>query len=100
MEATFQSVNFTADQKLINFIKKRLEKLELVNNGIVSQSVFLKVEPDQAKENKKAEIIVHLKGHELVVKKTANTFEKAADLCVVAMRKQLKKEKEKRKKIV
>ncbi len=97
MNATIQSVNFTADQKLINFIQKRLDKLEQFNDGIVNGSVFLKVEPDHERGNKKVEMLVHVRGQELMVKKVARTFEAATDLCAEAMRRRLKRQKEKRK---
>ena len=43
MKATFQSVNFTADVKLLDFIQRKLDKLELFNDSIINGEVFLKV---------------------------------------------------------
>lgn len=94
MKATFQSVNFSADVKLINFIQQKLDKLELFNDRIVNGEVFLKVENTSAKENKIVEVKLHIPGHELVVKKINKSFEAAADMAAEALRRQLLKHKD------
>lgn len=95
MKATFQSVNFTADVKLIDFIQSKLNKLELFNDRIINGEVFLKVENTSSKENKIVEIKLHIPGHELVVKKQNKSFEAAADMAAEALRRQLLKHKDK-----
>ena len=44
MKADIQSVHFTADQKLIDFIQSRLDKLQKLNDQIVDTAVILKLE--------------------------------------------------------
>ena len=44
MQINFQSVNFKADQKLEDFVSKKLEKLNRFDNKIISINVYLKVE--------------------------------------------------------
>lgn len=97
MKATFQSVNFTADVKLLDFIQRKLDKLELFNDSIINGEVFLKVINTSAKENKEVEIKLHIPGHELVVSKQNRSFEAAADMATEALRRQLIKHKDKPK---
>jgi putative sigma-54 modulation protein len=44
MKVLTQSVNFNADQKLIDFIQKRMDKLDLFFDKIIKSNVYLKVE--------------------------------------------------------
>ncbi len=95
MNLRIQSVNFTADQKLVNFIEGRLEKLNQYHDKIINGEVFLKVDNNHTKQNKIAEIKVHVPGHEFIVKKQCKSFEEATDLSAEALRRQLRKYKEK-----
>ena len=52
MKVNMQSVNFNADIKLIEFIQKRMDKLELFYDKVIKSDVFLKVENTSDKENK------------------------------------------------
>ncbi|MDB9874281.1 HPF/RaiA family ribosome-associated protein, partial [Flavobacteriaceae bacterium] len=56
MKVHTQSVNFHADQKLIDFIQKRMDKLDLFFDKIIKSNVYLKVENTSAKENKIFEV--------------------------------------------
>ena len=58
MKVNAQSVNFTADGKLIDFVQKRMDKLELFYDKVIESDVYLKVENTSAKENKIVEIMV------------------------------------------
>ena len=44
MKVTVQTPNFAADQKLINFIERKLNKLEQFFDKIIFADVFLKVQ--------------------------------------------------------
>ena len=67
MKVNAQSVNFIADEKLIDFIQNRLNKLELFYDKIISSDVYLKVENTSSKENKIVEIKVHVPKDKYVV---------------------------------
>ena len=99
MNLRIQSVNFTADRKLVNFIEERLEKLNQYHDRIINGEVFLKVDNNHTKENKIAEIKVHIPGHEFIVKKQCKSFEEATDQSAEALRRQLRKYKGKVKAI-
>ena len=96
MDVKVQSVHFKADQKLIDFCEKRINKLELFFEGIIGAEVILKLEKDEDQENKVAEIKLSVPANEyLFAKKQAKSFEEAVDLAVDALRKQLDKYKTK-----
>lgn len=95
MKVRVQSVNFTADQKLINFIQAKLDKLDQFYDRVIDGEVFLKVDNNHSKQNKISEIKLNIPGHELVVKKQCKSFEEAAQLGADALRRQLSKHKEK-----
>jgi putative sigma-54 modulation protein len=94
MDVIVQSVHFKADQKLIDFCEKRINKLELFFEGVIGSEVILKLVKDEDQENKVAEIKLSVPANEyLFAKKQAKSFEEAVDLAVDALRKQLDKYK-------
>lgn len=95
MKVNVQAVNFTVDGKLVDFVQERVDKLEKYYDKVVSSEVFLKVEKTSEKENKFAEIKVHVPGDDLIVKKQCKTFEEAVDLAVESLERSLVKRKEK-----
>ena len=95
MKVNTQSVNFNADQKLINFIQKRMDKLDLFYDKVIQSDVFLKVQNTSDKANKIFEAKVHVPGNSFVVKKQCKSFEEGADLAVSSLERQLKRRKEK-----
>ena len=95
MKVNVNAVNFAADRKLIDFIQDRLDRLDKFNGKIVSSDVFLKVEKTSEKENKIAEIKIHVPGDDFIVKKQCKTFEEAVELSAESLERLLVKRKEK-----
>ncbi len=95
MKINVQSVNFNADQKLILFIESKLNKLEKHFDKITYADVFLKVQNTRSPENKITEILLHVPGDDIMVKKMNKKFEEGVDEGVNAVRRCLKKRKEK-----
>ena len=95
MEVNTQSVNFDADKKLIDYIQKKMDKLDLFYDRIIESDVFLKVENTSGKENKIFEARLNIPGDQLIVKKQCKTFEEGANMAVSSLERQLKKRKEK-----
>ncbi|MEP5254839.1 MULTISPECIES: ribosome hibernation-promoting factor, HPF/YfiA family [Winogradskyella] len=95
MKVNTQSVNFTADTKLIDFIQKRMDKLDLFYDKIIQSDVYLKVQNTSDKENKIFEAKVSVPGDTFVVKKQCKTFEEGADAAIASLERQIKKRKEK-----
>ena len=52
MKVNFNAVNFTVDQKLIDFIQKKMDKLDLFYDKVIDAEVYLKLDNTNAKENK------------------------------------------------
>lgn len=97
MNVNMQSVNFTADGKLLDFTQKRLNKLDLFYDRVVNAEVYLRVENTSEKANKFAEIKLHIPKDTLLVKKQCKTFEEAVDLACDSLERLLVKKKEKPK---
>lgn len=95
MKVNTQSVNFSADAKLIDFIQKRMDKLDLFYDKIIQSDVYLKVVNTSDKENKVFEAKVSVPGDSFVVKKQCKTFEEGADIAIASLERQIKKRKEK-----
>lgn len=95
MEIKINAVRFDIDQKLVDFINKKVGKLDRFYDSILAAEVFLRVEKLQAEENKIAEIRLEIPGNDLFVKKQTNTFEESVSQAVDALTRSLSKTKEK-----
>ncbi|WP_034890705.1 ribosome hibernation-promoting factor, HPF/YfiA family [Gillisia sp. Hel_I_29] len=95
MKVNVQSVNFNVDQKLIDFIQVKLDKLENYYDKIIYADVFLKVQNTSEKENKITEILLSIPGGDLMVKKTCKKFEECVDECISTLQRQIVRKKEK-----
>ena len=97
MKLEIQSIHFVADVKLIDYIQKKLDKLDTFYDRNVDGEVFLRVIKDHdSKDNKVLEAKINLPGQTLFVKETSSSFEAAADIALDALKIQLKKYKEKK----
>jgi len=95
MRLNINAVHFKADKKLVAFIKEKVAKITQVYEGVIDTDISLKVENSEIRENKIAEIRVTIPGNNFYVKKQRATFEESADEAIEALRRQLKKYKEK-----
>jgi len=95
MKLQIHSIRFDADDKLIEVIKKKLNKLETFYDRIIDGEVFLKIENDESRINKIIEIKLNIPGDQLFAKERARSFEIGADEATEALRRQIKKFKEK-----
>lgn len=95
MKLQMQSVHFDADVKLTDFIQKKADKLETFYDRIIDGEVIMRLEPDDNRENKLIEIKLNIPGEQLFAEKRGGSFEAAADEAVEALRRQLKRHKEK-----
>ena len=95
MKVNVHAVNFNIDAKLVDFIQERMDKLEKYYDKIVAADVFLKVENISEKENKIAEVKLHVPGDEFMVQKQCKSFEEAVDQSLESLERLLLKRKEK-----
>jgi putative sigma-54 modulation protein len=90
MKLQVQSIHFNADIKLINFIQRKVDKLETFYDRLVDGEVFLRLN-NEGIENKTVEIKLNVPGTQLFAIEKAKSFEAAADMATEALRSQLKK---------
>ena len=95
MKIGIQSIHFSADQKLLAFIQKKVDKLDQFYDQIISGEVYLKLNNVAEDANKTSEIKIMIPGVTLFAKETCKTFEEATDLAIESLRKQLTKQKDK-----
>ncbi|HQV06528.1 MAG: ribosome-associated translation inhibitor RaiA [Chitinophagaceae bacterium] len=97
MNINIQTVHFNADSKLIEYVKRKLQKLNNFNDRIIRADVFLKLDNlAHSIKDKIAEIRVHVPGRNFFVKSTSKSFEESFDSAQDSMIIQIKKFKEKR----
>ncbi len=94
MKIQFESVHFTPDEKLIDHITKKLEKLEQFHDRILSTKVTLKVGANKQIDDKIVEVSMAVPGDVIFGKKTDRSYEAALDGLLGALKKQLVKHKD------
>ena len=95
MKLQVQSIHFTADAKLLDFLQKKLDKLETFNDSIIDGEVFLKLDKNESKGYKVVNIKLNIPGNEIVIKEQRETFQEAIDHAYDILKNQLVKHKEK-----
>ena len=96
MKIRVQSIRFDADKKLLDFIQKKVDKLDLFYDKVISGEVYLKLENVEDEANKITEIKLTIPGTQLFAKEQCKTFEEATDLAIEGLRKQIEKHKQKK----
>ncbi len=95
MRVDIQSVGFSADVQLEEFIEGKVAKLLKLDEDVTSVEVFLRAEKPSVVENKEVEIKFNIPGGDIFAQKQGKTFEEAVDLVVDALKRQITKRKEK-----
>ena len=96
MNVNIQTVHFDADMKLLEYINRKLEKLETFHGRIVKVDVFLKLDNVvHAIKDKIAEIRVHVPRQNFFVKSTSKSFEGSFDDALNSLITQIKRKKQK-----
>jgi Ribosome-associated protein Y (PSrp-1) len=94
MEIKVQSIKFDADQKLLDFVDKKVSKIEKFYDGVIRTEVNLSLLAEP--QNKNVKVRVFIPGNDLIVERNADTFESAVVDCVGVLKDLLVSEKEKR----
>ena len=95
MNVQIQSVKFDASSKLIEFIEKKLAKLDRVAEEATGVDVVLKLEKDDEKGNKVVVVTLRMPGGDIRVEEQAHTFEEAVDIAKDVLKRQIEKRKDK-----
>ena len=94
MKVHTEAVQFKADAKLIDFIEKKLHKMDKFFDRIIEARVILKLENSGKVKDKVAEVKLKVPGEILFAKGKSKKFESAIDEAIPALRRQLVKYKE------
>lgn len=96
MKTVIQSVHFNADNKLVNLINEKMDHLEHFFHGLETKAEFiLKMEKVGQIQDKIVEIILHVRGKQIVVKSIQKTFEQAVIEAIKTLKGQFIKYKSK-----
>ena len=97
MKIFVQSVNFNIDKDLKVYIEEKLNTLNKFYDRVIDAEVFLKVQQTSDKENKTVEVKLKVPGDSIIVKKVSKTFEEGVSLSIEALKRSLRKLKEKQR---
>ena len=96
MKVHTESVQFKADQKLIDFIERKLSKMDHFFDRIIEAKVVLKLENSGQIKDKLAEVRLNVPGDILIAKAKHKTFEASVDHALDSLRRQLTRYTEQR----
>ena len=94
MKWDIQTVGFAAKDDLLETTKERVLKLEKYYNPIIGAEVYLRLEYNDHKENKKVELKLNIPGEDLFAEHQSDTFEHSLMEAVEKVKKQLLKRKD------
>ena len=95
MKINIQTVHFSMNSNLQKYIEKRLSKLNLYYNRIVSIDLYLNLDNHNDQTNKSVELRVNIPGDDVVVGKKSESFEKSLEMAASSAERMLKRRKEK-----
>ena len=89
-----KSLKFDADEKLLDFIEKKVGKVEKFFDNLGDIDVTLSLLPDA--QNKSVKLQTRFPGEDLVIERHANTFEEAVTDAADALKEKIVRAKEKK----
>ncbi len=95
MRVYTEAVQFKADQKLIEFIERKLQKMEQYCDRIIDAQVVLKLENSGQVRDKIVEVRLNVPGDLLIVKQTNRTFEASVNSAIDVLKRLLLRYKDK-----
>ena len=95
MKVHTESVQFKADKKLVEFVDRKVGKLEQFFDRIIRADVKLRLENSGKVKDKVAEVRLDVPGQTLFAKEINKTFEQSVSGAVDDLKRQLAKYKDK-----
>lgn len=96
MNVNIQTVRFNADSKLIEYVSKKLQKINTFHDRIIKIDVFLKLDNVvHTIKDKIAEIRVQVPRHQFFVKASSKSFEESFEAALESLVNQIKRQKQK-----
>src|ERR1700735_5098077 len=97
MNVNIQTVHFDADGKLVDYVTKKMIKLNTFHDRIIKVDVFLKLDNVvHTIKDKIAEISVHVPRHQFFTKCSSKSFEESFDNAFESLINQIKRNKDKK----
>lgn len=94
MNVKIQTVHFDADEKLLEYVTKKVDKLNTFHDNITKVDVFLKLDNVvHTIKDKVAELRVHVPKHDFFVKASSKSFEESFENALDSMITQIKRQK-------
>ncbi|WP_224999779.1 ribosome hibernation-promoting factor, HPF/YfiA family [Cesiribacter sp. SM1] len=94
MKLNINYVEIENDKRLNDFIQKKVDKLETFYDRIIEGEVYLRPN-NTSVDSVITELKIYVPGQSLFAKEQADSFEAGIDGCVEALRRQIRKLKEK-----
>ena len=94
MKWDIQTVGFHAKDELMETVKTEVMKLEKYFQPIIGAEVYLRLEYDDQKENKRVELKLNIPGEDLIAGDKSDSFERSLRESIEKMKRQLTKKKE------
>ena len=95
MNLNIETVHFSADVKLIDYVNRKVQKLDTFHDRIIKVDVFLKLDNIvHTIKDKIAEIRVHVPRHDFFVKASSKSFEESFDTALESLVTQIKRRKD------
>ncbi len=95
MDVKIQSLKFDASKQLLDFVEKKMSRLDRFADRPTGVDVVLKLEKDDEKGNKVAVVTLHVPGGDIMTEQRARTFEEAVDDALDVIKRQIEKRKDK-----
>lgn len=96
MDVTIKAIHFDMSDKLEAFTNKKIEKLVRRFDVISGANVNYRLIKPESAMNKEVGVELLVPGKNLFASKTADTFEEALDLSILALESQLERNKDKK----
>ncbi|NCI48210.1 ribosome hibernation-promoting factor, HPF/YfiA family [Sediminibacterium soli] len=96
MNVNIQTMHFDADEKLVGYVRRKLDKLKTFHDRIVKVEVYLKLDNVvHTIKDKIVEIRIHVPKHDFFAKASTKSFEESFDSTMDSIVSQIKRKKEK-----
>lgn len=96
MNINVQAVRFSADEKLVDYVNRKLQKLNTFHDRIIKVEVYLKLDNVvHTIKDKIAEIWVQVPRQQFFVKASSKSFEESFDNALDSLFNQIKRKKDK-----
>ena len=95
MKLQIQSIHFHADQKLLDYVQEKCDKLDHFFVNSIDGQVYMRLERKGDHSLKAIEIKLNVPNSILIASEQAYSFEEAVDLSTESLKRQVKRYKEK-----